>query len=133
MNPAFPDKLVTLGDFLRQKRLERGLSQQEVAKTLQASDVSVTGWELNRNAPTAKYAKRIIEFLGELPFSIEGLPFYKQVQYARLTSGLTQAQVAKKIGCDSSNLRLIEKGIRRPNKRLREKLEGFVEISLNSE
>jgi DNA-binding transcriptional regulator YiaG len=63
INPAYPVELNTLGDHLRKVRLDRGLSQPDVARVLKVSTDMVTCWELNRNQPTAKFAKAIIDFL----------------------------------------------------------------------
>ena len=85
----------------------------------------VTCWELNRNQPTAKFAKAIIEFLGYVPFSFDGCSIGKQLYYGRLVTGKTQKQVAKIIGCDSSNLRYIELDQRAPQVKTREKIQDY--------
>ncbi|MFN0173099.1 MAG: multiprotein-bridging factor 1 family protein [Saprospiraceae bacterium] len=86
----------------------------------------VINWELNRNQPTAKFAKAIIDFIGYIPFEVEGSSIGKQLYYARLISGKTQREVAHEIGCDELNLRLIELGKQRIFRKTREKIEGFV-------
>ena len=63
----YPKELKTLGDHLRKVRLDRGFSQPEVAKILGVVTDTVTCWELNRNTPTAKFAKKILEFIGYIP------------------------------------------------------------------
>ena len=128
-NPAYPAELKTLGDHLRKVRLDHGLSQADVARILYASGTMVMAWELNRNQPTAKFAKRIIEFLGYVPFqNHESLA--KRLYLARLISGKTQEQVSNEPGVDESNLRLIELGARTPFLKTREKIERFVENAL---
>ncbi len=122
--------LVTLGDHLRKVRLDRSMSQPQVARVLKASSDMVTNWELNRNEPTAKFAKLIIEFLGYFPFSLENLTFCTQLYYARLIAGMTQEEVAKKIGCDESNLRYIELGLRIPHSFLFNKIQDFINNAL---
>jgi transcriptional regulator with XRE-family HTH domain len=67
-NPAYPATLDTLGDHLRKVRLDRGLSQSNVARILKVTTETVTRWELNRNQPTVKFVKAVIEFLGYVPF-----------------------------------------------------------------
>lgn len=74
VNPAYPAGLNTLGDHLRKTRLDRGLSQPEVARALNVATDTVSGWELNRNQPSLKHAKAITDFLGYIPFEIENLP-----------------------------------------------------------
>lgn len=130
LNPAYPSELKTLGDHLRKVRLDRGLSQSEVAKILQVTTDSVTGWELNRHEPPARLAKRIIEFIGYVPFDAYEQSIGRQLYLARLISGMTQRQVAKKIGCDPSSVRYIELDRRRLQYRLRQSVTEFVESVL---
>jgi len=61
-------ELKTLGDHLRKVRLDRGLSQMDVARMLKVTENTITGWELNRNQPTARLDKAIIAFLEYIPF-----------------------------------------------------------------
>ena len=119
----------TLGDYLRATRLDRGLSQPEVAKILKVTPDTVTGWELNRHQPPARLAKKIIQFLGYIPFKEEGVSLGKQLYFARLLSGKTQEQVAANIGCDESNLRYIELDKRKPGKRILIKIQIFIDAS----
>lgn len=91
----------------------------------------VTGWELNRNTPTPKFAKEIIAFLGYFPF-INDSSLGKRLYYARLITGKTQKETAVMIGCDASNLRLIELDQREPQTKMREKIEDYIRASLPS-
>ncbi len=130
INPAYPALLNTLGDHLRKARLDRGLFQPQVAFALKVTTDTVTYWETNRCEPTAKFAKKIIEFLGYVPFSLEGSSIGKQLYYARLITGKTQAEVAKEINLDESNLNFIERGERKPFRKTSEKIEGFAKEAL---
>ncbi|MFN0214171.1 MAG: helix-turn-helix domain-containing protein [Saprospiraceae bacterium] len=121
----------TLGDHLRKVRLDRGLSQLDVSVILKVSTDMVTCWELNRNQPTAKFAKAIIDFLGYVPFKVEDCSIGKQLFYARLISGKTQKQVAKIIGCDASNLRYIELDQRKPQNEIQKKIQEYIKTTLN--
>lgn len=112
-------------------RLDKGLSQLDMARLLQVSETMVTLWELNRNHPTPKFARRIIEFLGYTPF-LENESLGNRLYWARLVSGKTQAEVSKEIGVDESNLRWIELDVRKPLRKTREKIEGFVENALRT-
>ena len=129
INPAYPKELKTLGAHLRAMRLDRCLSQSEVAKILKVTPNTVTGWELNRHQPPARLARKIIQFLGYIPFNGEGLSLGKKLYYARLLSGKTQEQVAAKIGCDESNLRYIELDRRRPGNRTLLKIQRFIDAT----
>ena len=61
--PAAPN---TLGEFLRQKRFDLGLSQRKLPEMLAIgiTDTAVEKWEKNQNRPTESHRRRIIEFLG---------------------------------------------------------------------
>lgn len=130
INPAYPKRLETLGDHLRAVRIDRGLSQPNVAKILKVRPDTVNGWELNRHEPPARLAKRIIHFLEYLPFNEDFLPIGRKLYFARLVSGKTQSQVAKLIGCDTSNLRYIELDQRQPQSKTRKKILDYINVVL---
>ncbi len=130
INMAYPTTPNTLGDHLRKVRLDRGLSQPQVAKLLKVTTDTITGWELNRYAPQARLAKRVIQFLGYFPFKTEDLSIGSGLHLARLVCGKTQKQVAELIGCDASNLRYIELDKRRPGKQTLAKIQGFIATAI---
>lgn len=127
-NPAYPTDLNTLGDHLRKVRLDRGLSQPEVAKILKVATDTVTGWELNRHEPPARLAKAIIAFLGFCPLQAQSPE--RQLYVARLITGKTQREVAEMIGCDASNLRYVELGKRKPKPQTLEKIREYINDAL---
>ena len=59
----YPKQLNTLGDHLRKVRLDRGMSQSQVAEIIGVDTDTITCWELNRNRARAKYHSRIKSFL----------------------------------------------------------------------
>lgn len=88
----------------------------------------IRGWELNRNAPTPKFAKAIIAFLGYFPFSGDG-SFGKQLYYTRLITGKTQAAVAEMIGSDASIVRLVELNKRERQDNTWEKIQEYIRVT----
>jgi DNA-binding XRE family transcriptional regulator len=60
---------VTLGDYLRHRRLELGLHQKNVAKIIGVSTSSVWNWEHGLE-PELRYQPQIITFLGVNPIPI---------------------------------------------------------------
>jgi len=68
----FPVAPKTLGEYLRQKRVDLGLSPRKLAEILAIgiTDTSVEKWEKNQNRPTESHRRRIIEFLGFDPATI---------------------------------------------------------------
>lgn len=123
----YPKQLVTLGDHLRNERLTRDMTQPNVADIFGVTPDTITNWELNRNEPTAKDAKKIIEFLGYIPFDFVNTTLGLRLKYARSIAGMSQKQAAKSIGCDASNLRIIELGSQRPFIATRTKIDVYIE------
>ena len=126
INRAYPTEVKSLGDHLRKTRLDRNLSQPNIAKQFQVSTDTVTGWEMNKYIPTPKYAKLIIDFLGYFPFNDNNLTHGKELYFARLRAGLTQEEVAKIIGCDENTIRLFELDKRKVSMNTLAKIDTFI-------
>jgi transcriptional regulator with XRE-family HTH domain len=126
---AYPTFLSTLGDHLRKVRLDRGLSQPHVAKIFNVSTDTVTGWELNRNKPQARLAKKIIQFLGYVPSIGSQASLGKRLRQARQILGHSQEMAGKRMGCDESNIRQIELGQRNPMSHTEQKIEKYILIA----
>jgi transcriptional regulator with XRE-family HTH domain len=129
VNMAYPTSLNTLGDHLRKVRLDRKLSQPELAKLFKVNPDTITGWELNRHQPPMRLAKKIVAFLGYLPFQDKGCPIGKQLYLARLVLGHTQEQAARKMKCDESNIRYIELEKRTPKPKTYSLIQEYVALA----
>ena len=127
----YPTELTTLGDHLRKVRLDKGMSQPEVAKTLEVTTDTVTNWELNRNVPTAKFAKRILEFMEYVPNEWRDAPFHKRLFYSRMITGKTQRQVASEIGLDLSTIQFAERSKRNTIHKTRRKIFDYCTHTFN--
>ena len=66
---GYPTTPKTIGEFLRQKRMDSGCGQMQVAQQLGVSLATVFKWEHNKTRPPAKLRQRIVEFLGFDPES----------------------------------------------------------------
>ena len=64
---AYPRELVTLGDHIRARRLDRGLGQRDVARLIGVSTSTINGWETVGREPEVRYLPAIIAFLGYNP------------------------------------------------------------------
>ena len=53
-----------LGQYLRQKRLEKGLSQVNVAKKLGYSSQFIANWERGVSSPPMQALKKIVDMYG---------------------------------------------------------------------
>ena len=58
-----------LGDFIRKKRVESGLSQPQMAEIVGVSTWTVKQWEQNRFKPARRLHEKVIAFLGFDPVS----------------------------------------------------------------
>jgi DNA-binding transcriptional regulator YiaG len=66
-DPAYPRELKTLGDHLRKRRLDFGLLQREVAKSLGVRVKTLRNWERGKTAPQRRFLPRSFGFLGADP------------------------------------------------------------------
>lgn len=57
----------TIGDYIRNKRLERKLFQKDVAKILKVTDDTIINWENNRSTPQVNLMPQILKFLEFCP------------------------------------------------------------------
>jgi len=56
-----------MGDHIRKRRLDLGLFQKDVAKSIGADICSLYNWERGRAEPKARFLPGIIAFLGYDP------------------------------------------------------------------
>lgn len=90
----YPASLETWGDHIRKKRLDLGLKQKDFAKLMGVNKKTVDGRELRGATPQADKMKRIIDFLGYVPYDPKQ-PLSKRITTWRLSNGLTQAMFAR--------------------------------------
>jgi len=64
---GYPKQLNHLGDHLRKRRLDLGLTQQEVATQLGVNKDSIRNWEAGRNKVELRYYPLLFAFLGYNP------------------------------------------------------------------
>jgi transcriptional regulator with XRE-family HTH domain len=114
---------VTLGEKLRNRRLELRLFQKDVAKRIGVTEDCIAYWEKNRSQPTVCYYPALISFLGYFPFDIDTTSFGGKITYYRYLNGLTQEELAKELGVNESTVYHYEKGTHRPFKKALKKLE----------
>lgn len=61
---AYPTDLLTIGDHIRTVRLDRGLSQSDVANIIGTTTDTITYWEKMRSHPQIRYRSKIHLFFG---------------------------------------------------------------------
>ena len=122
---SYPKILNTLGDHIRKRRLDLKLLQKEVAQKIGVDKVSIYNWENNRSSPKLHYIPKVIRFLGYVPFEpLPRTPGEGIVRYRRL-SGITQKELANRLGIDPSTLGRWEQDGGKPSRKLSARLDRF--------
>jgi transcriptional regulator with XRE-family HTH domain len=122
---AYPKHLKTLGDHLRKRRLDLGLLQKDVAEQLGVDTASIGNWESNEIRPMVHCLPGIIAFLGHYPLPEAG-DLIGEFKRLRHSLGLTQEQLAGKLGIDESTVASWKRGENTPVGSYRQLLEDFV-------
>lgn len=105
---------VTIGEKLKNRRLELGLLQKDVAKIVGVCEDSITIWENNRSEPYVSYYPNIINFLGYVPFEVDVSTLGGQIKMHRFLHGLTQEQLALKLNINESTVYYYENNKHKP-------------------
>ncbi|MEO1260819.1 MAG: hypothetical protein AAFZ15_18615 [Bacteroidota bacterium] len=109
----YPVQLSTLGDHIRKVRLDRKLTQWNVANIVGVTADCITNWELNRFSPRIQYHPKIVEFLGYDPtLKTDGNKLSNRVISFRKQHGLSRKRLAKLWRMDEKTIGRIEDGIK---------------------
>ena len=109
-NKIYDFEPTTIGEHVKKKRLQLGLTQGQVAKRLSVCSASVTNWENGDNQPAdAPTLQRIIRLLGYDPVPIRTtIPDLLRAKRREL--GMGQREFAAYLGVDPSTIMLWEQG-----------------------
>jgi transcriptional regulator with XRE-family HTH domain len=108
-SPKYPKNLRTFGDHIRQKRLDLGLYQRDVATQIGVSEATIYNWERNATTPQVHQLPKIILFLGYDPWPLSG-SFAERLLSSRKKLGLNQKAMAAELGMDPTTLGRLENG-----------------------
>lgn len=101
---------MSLGDHIRQRRLDLKLEQKDVAQILQASENTIWQWEMGRSELMFRYYPVIMEFLGYCPWGPLQTWGARLDRY-RMNLGLSLEKFARELGVDPETLaRRLKKG-----------------------
>lgn len=100
---------VTIGDYIRQKRLKCGLSLKELSSRWAISTDQLFHWERGRNVQPW-FFPMIFEFLEFKPLHIDTLSPTKRLIAFKTLSGITDKQLAKKLGLTTIDITNFEYG-----------------------
>ncbi len=125
MGDKYITDALTIGDKIRNRRLELSLLQKDVASLLGTVEEAIYRWETNRNKPEIKYMPKIIEFLGYFPFEINLGTIGGQIKKYRYLNGLSQEHLANLLNVNESTVFHFEKGKHKPKKETLIKLKAL--------
>ena len=114
---AYPKTLKTLGDHMRKKRLDLKLFQKELAQKIGVDENSLCNWEKNRASPSLYFIPKIIQFLGYVPDFLQANTPGEKIVISRRVLGLTQKELAHRLGIDPTTLGRWERGKSQPPKK----------------
>ena len=126
LKKPYPDSLVTIGDHIRQKRLDMNLLQSEVAKQIGVSEDTICYWENNRSNPKVHLIPKIIKFLGYVPFKTDGETIGERIKSYRIKSGLSQKKLSKIWGVDETTIRDWENEKHKPSNKLLKRISKMI-------
>ena len=129
---GYPDDLATVGDHIRNERLNLGLLQREVAEIIGVPEGAVQQWESNGYEPRMKYWPGIISFLGYEPISSPQTTA-ERIKVIRRRLGLTSRNLAKRLRADPGAITRWEAGGKIRKKRHQKAVaELFAKHGLNT-
>jgi transcriptional regulator with XRE-family HTH domain len=102
------------------------LLQKDVAKRIGVDESTITNWEKQRTVPEIRYMPDIIKFLGYDPLP-KPRDLKEEIVLSRVRQGLSQDELAKRLGIDPTTLASWETGRHRPS---RKSLELMARIGL---
>ena len=118
--PNYPTEPRSFGDHLRKKRMDLGLSQEDLARRLRVTEETITNWELGHSRPPVHLVAKSIRFLGYDPEPVAepNGSLAQDVAAYRRREGLTQVRLAKRLRVDEGTVRSWERGSHRPSRHL---------------
>jgi DNA-binding transcriptional regulator YiaG len=122
-----PAGLNSLGDHIRERRLDLCLQNKHLARKLGVDETTIHNWEDKGIAPAIRFMPRILEFLGYDPCAA-GQPrsLAEQLKALRTRLGLFRKRLAALLGIDHSNLAAWENGTHQPAKRSLKRIAEFL-------
>ena len=138
---------MTIGQKIKATRKNAGLTQKELAQKMGLSFQSIAQWENDLRKPKIETLKKIADAL-ECPidtFTVDDLSkeipspelISKKIHDCRTAAGLTQQELAEKIGLDGATIGKYERGILRPKSETLKKIAdvlgiGFLDLFTSS-
>jgi transcriptional regulator with XRE-family HTH domain len=94
-------------------RLDRGLRQRDLARELGVTPDTIRNYESGRSSPEVRLWPAILRFLGYDPRETrDGFP--ERLRRARVSRGMSQAELAALLGVQTATVGAWERGLHRP-------------------
>lgn len=121
----YPINPITLGDFLRKRRIDLSLTQKEVARIIGTSITNIRNWELNWRVVSTRYRPAVDDFVG---FCYLGNPpaWTFPLKAAREHYGYSLRKLASLVGVDWCTIAAWERDTHRPTSRKLRKLRDYL-------
>ena len=116
----------TIGEKIRNRRLELRLLQKDVADIIGICEGTVTYWENDRVEPQTKHYPKLIKFLGYVPFEIDATTTGGKIKMYRFLNGLSQEDLAKELGINESTVFHYENGRHLPQPQTLKKMKHII-------
>jgi len=124
---GYPHNPQTLGQWIRKRRLDCGLNQDQLAERLGCSIQAIGRWEGDRSSPDPTRWPQIEALLGPGLFR-PCADSASQLRVARFRLGWTQQELAERAGLDVRTVKNAELGDRRTNKNSLKRLWGTLSV-----
>lgn len=126
--PGYPTELKHMGDCIRKRRMDLGLSRKELARELGTNGWTVKHWEEHLKLRVElRFMPRIIAFLGYNPLPT-GRTRGKTIIRERVTRGWSRKRLAEESGVDEATVRRVESDSQRVAKRVRKAILETLDI-----
>ena len=132
---AYCENPQTLGEHVRKRRLELGLTQKQAAKSLGVNPWTELNWETGQHEPPIRSMPAILRFLGYDPFPMPTTLGARLLE-ARRKHGWSTGEAARQLGVDRTTWQDWEHGelsLFRKHRTRVAKLLGLNQHELNEE
>jgi transcriptional regulator with XRE-family HTH domain len=110
---GYPTAPRTLGEHIRQRRMDLGLFQKDLADRIGSDTTTITNWEKGRSEPEIRFLPAILGFLGYDPCPKQQSFGARLVRY-RQKFGWSQKRLAAELRVDPTTLSRWETGKKQP-------------------
>jgi transcriptional regulator with XRE-family HTH domain len=119
----------TIGEKVRNRRLELGLLQKDVAEIMGVCEDTITVWENGGASPQVNLYPKVTKFLEYFPFEVDTSTLGGKIKMYRFLNGICQEQLAMKLGVNESTVFHYENDKHKPFPKILNKLLNMLNAS----